>query len=230
MELNRSTAIVTGANKGIGKAITEKLLANGSKVTGWSRGNNDINHIDFNHISVDISKEMEVKTAMERSIDHLDGNLDILINNAGIGIFKFFDELTMDDFKQMMEINVYGTFYTTQLAMPWLKANEGGHIINLSSIAGLQGIKEATGYSASKFAIRGFSEALYREVKKYKVKVTCIYPGSVNTGFFDQYPGMKANPTFIDPNDIADSIVHLLSSPPNYCPSELVIRPMNPKY
>ena len=111
-----------------------------------------------------------------------------------------------------------------------MKRQQSGHIVNISSIAGKEGIAGATAYCGTKFAVRGISAALYKEVKEFNIKVSCVMPGSVNTHFFDRSEATRANPSMLHPADLAASIVQLLETPDNYNPSEIEIRPMNVRY
>jgi len=110
-----------------------------------------------------------------------------------------------------------------------MKKIEEGHIINISSIAGNTGIETLSGYCATKFAVRGLSQALYKEVRNHGVKVTCIYPGSVQTNFFDKIDGITINENMIKPQDIASTIIHCLMSSPNYHHVDIEVRPLHIK-
>lgn len=229
MELNGQTAIVTGVSKGIGKATAEALLRAGCKVAGWSRTKPEIGHESFLFVETDMSKPEDIQEAYAKTKKAF-GAPTILINNAGVGIFKSFEQLTPELWHQMFDVNVHGIYYACQAAYPGMKSAGGGHIVNISSIAGKMGNKQGSGYSATKFAVRGFSEALYREVKEDNVKVTCIFPGSVDTNFFDDLAGTKANPTMLHSEDIAQSILDVLRTRDNVNISEVELRPMNPVY
>jgi NADP-dependent 3-hydroxy acid dehydrogenase YdfG len=227
---NKHLAIVTGVSKGIGLAITKCLLEKGIAVAGWGRSKPDMDDNRFHFHRVDVADEKAVLDAFEKTIHGFEVDKLILINNAGVGVFKWVDDLTSEDWHAMMNVNVNALFYTVKAVLPFMKSSGKGHIINISSIAGLSGIPEATGYCATKYAVRGFSDALQKELKRFNIKVTCVYPGSVNTDFFVNYQRVKANDTMMHPNDVADSIAHLIETPDNFCPSELVIRPLNVDY
>lgn len=230
MNLNGKKAIVTGVSKGIGKSLVNKLLQQGVTVAGWSRTEPDIQHDNFKFFATNIADESSVLNSFNESVFYLGGNVDVLINNAGFGLFRTLENHTSEEWENMFAVNVHGIYYTCKQVVPLMKAKQYGHIINIASIAALQGINEATAYCGTKFAVRGISQALYQEVKKYNVKVTCVMPGSVNTDFFNETPGIKANPTMLIPDDLADTIIHLLQTPDNFNTSEIEIRPMNPKY
>lgn len=230
MNLTSKTAIVTGASKGIGKATVLALLDKGMKVAGWSRSNPGIQHPAFHFIQADVSKLQEVESAFEKTMELLEGKIHVLINNAGLGVFSKLEETSFENWQRMFDTNVNGIFYCTRKALPIMKEQKLGHIVNIASIAGLQGIEEATGYCATKFAVRGISQALFKEVRKSHIKVTCICPGSVNTDFFNAFPNINANDTMLNPKDVADTIVHILQTPDNYLTVEVELRPLNARY
>lgn len=230
MELKNSCAIVTGASSGIGLSTTKLLLQAGVVVAGWSRTEPDIQNAGFRHFKVDIADSNAVDKAYRETLLFFGKPVDILVNNAGLGYFKLFESLSHQEWHRMFDVNVHGLFNTTRLVIPAMKKNRKGHIINIASTAGKDGIPEATGYCATKFAVRGFSLALYKEVKKYGIKISCVFPGSVNTEFFTNYPGIHANESMLASGDIAKVIVQVLETPDGMNTSEIEIRPMNPDY
>lgn len=230
MELKGKKAIVTGASRGIGLAIVRALVSKGATVAGWSRKAPEMQHENFRFFEANVGQEAEVETAFAHSLEWLGGEVDILINNAGLGYFALMEKLTAEQWREMFDVNVHGIYYLTARALPGMKARRRGHIVNIASTAGLEAIPEATGYGATKFAVRGLSQSLYREVKKYDIKVTCVYPGSVNTDFFEHYEGITANDTMLHAADLAASIVHLLETPGNFVPLNFEVRPIHPKY
>lgn len=229
IKLKGNIAIVTGSSKGIGLATVNLLLKNGVKVAGWSRSETEVSHPDFKHFSVDIGDIQSVENAYNETISHFGENIHSLINNAGLGFTGLFEDLKVDEWQQMFDTNVNGIFYASRLVLPRMKKLGEGHIINISSIAGTTGVETLSGYCATKFAVRGLSQSLYKEVRKYGVKVTCIYPGSVQTNFFDEIDSITANENMMQPNDIADTILHCLTSSPNYHHVDIEVRPLRPK-
>lgn len=229
MELSNKVAIITGSSKGIGLATTNLLLQNGIKVAGWSRSETKISHPNFRNIQVDVSDLDSVEKGYKETISHFGNDVQILINNAGLGYSSLFEDTKVEDWKQMFDTNVHGIFYTTRLAIPQMKKLQEGHIINISSIAGNTGIQTLSGYCATKFAVRGLSQALYKEVRNDGIKVTCIYPGSVQTNFFDDFDGISAHENMMQPEDIASTVLHCLASSPNYHHVDIEVRPLRPK-
>lgn len=230
MKLQDRIAIVTGSSRGIGKEMCLALLDKGMKVAGWSRSAPEIEHENFAFFPVDMGKEDQVDAAYQATVAHFGEAVDVLINNAGYGSFSFLEDFSSAEWEDMFAVNVHGIYYVTKRVVPGMKARSYGHIINISSIAGKNGIAQGTAYCGTKYAVRGMSEALYREVKDHNIKVTCIFPGSVDTHFFDEVAGTAANPTMLHADDVAQLMVHQLEMPDNFNTSEVEIRPMRVRY
>jgi len=129
----------------------------------------------------------------------------------------------------MMNVNLNGVFYITRKLVPLFKRNEQHtHIVNIASVAGLIGNPQISGYNATKFGLRGFSEALFKELRFDKIKVTCVYPGSIATEFFEK-SGSSTHDHMMKADDVAHSIIHVLETPDNFLIDEITMRPLNPK-
>lgn len=228
-EIKGKLAVVTGVSKGIGKSTVEALLASGAKVAGWGRTNNHIEHENYFFIPTDVSDIEQVDSAYEKTKAHFNQDIQILINNAGLGYQGAMHEMPLEQWKQMFDVNVHGIFYCTRLVIEEMKKSGFGHIINISSIAGTTGIETMSGYCGTKFAVRGISHSIYKEVRDYGVKVTCIYPGSVKTNFFDTIDSVQVHDNMMMPEDIASTIMHALESSPNYHHVDIEVRPLMPK-
>jgi len=229
MNLKNKVAIVTGSSKGIGLATVHVLLEQGVKVAGWSRSKTKIEHPNFKYFEVDIGDVKSVENAYNQTVSRFQHNIQILINNAGLGYSALFEDLKLKKWKHMFDTNVNGILYVSRLVIPQMKKMQEGHIINISSVAGSTGIETLSGYCATKFAVRGLSQALYKELREYGIKVTCIYPGSVQTNFFDEIDSVTANKNMMQPEDIASTILHCLQSSPNYHHVDIEVRPLQPK-
>jgi NAD(P)-dependent dehydrogenase (short-subunit alcohol dehydrogenase family) len=155
------------------------------------------------------------------------GGVDILINNAGIGIFSSVESMSPEDFRAVLETNVFGVFYCCHEAIPVMKQRGGGYIINISSLAGANPHPQMAAYNASKFGLNGFSEALMQEVRHDGIKVTYIMPGSVNTEFGGDEPSDQKS-WQLQPDDIAEVVIDLLAYPGRALPSRIEIRPSRP--
>ena len=228
MVLSDRVAVVTGSSKGIGLETCIQLLQSGVKVAGWSRNKTDINHPDFLAVQTDVSNFEEVEKAFKNTLERF-GQVDILVNNAGLGFKDDFEKLPKEHWQTMFDVNVHGTYYCSRLVVPGMKERGYGHIVNVGSIAGLNGVKNMVGYSATKHAVTGMSHSMFMELRDFGIKVTCIYPGSVKTGFFDNIDDMSAHDHMMKAEDIAGTIMHALNSSPNYHHVDIEVRPLKPR-
>jgi NADP-dependent 3-hydroxy acid dehydrogenase YdfG len=229
MKLDNKIAVVTGVSRGIGLASVEALLDKGMKVAGWGRTAPDVRHDNFEFVECDVRRADSVQMAYKHTVEHFSGPVSVLVNNAGLGRSASLEEQDLDDWHLMFDTNVHGLFYCTKLVVPGMKQQGEGHIINISSIAGTTGIEQMSAYCATKHAVRGISHSLYKEVRDYGVKVTCIYPGSVQTNFFDNIDSVTVNDNMMRPEDIASTILHCLESHANYHHVDIEVRPLMPK-
>jgi NADP-dependent 3-hydroxy acid dehydrogenase YdfG len=228
MLLKGKNAIITGSSKGIGLSATEVLLRKGCRVAGWSRTPAPVQNENYLHVETDITNLEWVEKSFEETLKAF-GQIDILINNAGIGYMGDFEELETDKWHKMFDVNVHGMYYCTRMVIPGMKEKGYGHIVNIGSIAGTTAVKDMVGYASTKHAVTGLSHSLFMEVRSFGIKVTCIYPGSVKTNFFDKIDDIEVHDGMMRPSDIADTIVHVLESPPNYHHVDIEVRPLKPK-
>lgn len=223
MDLSNKTAIVTGASRGIGRSITEALLDQGVTVAGWSRSEpENLDHEHFHYIEADLTQPSSVDRAYEQTVDQLDDALSILINNAGVGYKGDLDSMPPDKWHYLFDLNVHGIFYVSRLVIPEMKSREEGHIINISSGAGTNGIAGMSCYSATKHAVVGLSRSLHQELRDFGIKVTCLSPGSVDTGFSDSEKNK------LQPDELAQSVVHILQCSQNFHYTDVQVRPLQP--
>jgi NAD(P)-dependent dehydrogenase (short-subunit alcohol dehydrogenase family) len=232
MDLSNKTALVTGGTKGIGRAIAESLIKAGARVVITARHEDEIAEAvsqlntpgpgtATGHVC-DVRNYNDVKSVFAK----LD-SLDILINNAGVGIFAPVESMNIEDFHTVLETNVFGVFYCCHEAIPLMKQRGGGYIINISSLAGANPHAKMAAYNASKFGLNGFSEALMQEVRYDGIKVSYIMPGSVNTEFGGDEPDDEKS-WQLQPQDIAQIVMNLLEFPDRALPSRIEIRPSRP--
>ena len=236
MDLNGKTAIVTGGTRGIGRAIAESLVSAGARVAITARDEQELSNTvsRLNQIRsgaaaayvCDVRDYEQVKSVFA-NIARDFGGVDILVNNAGIGIFKSVESTTADEFRAVLETNVFGVFYCCHEAIPLMKRRGGGYIINISSLAGTNAHPEMAAYNASKFGLNGFSEALMQEVRHDGIKVSYVMPGSVNTEFGGDEPSDRKS-WQLQPTDIARVVMDLLAYPDRSLPSRVEIRPSRP--
>lgn len=227
--LEGKNAIVTGASKGIGLEIVKILVTKGVNVVGWSRSAPEFESASFRSIRADVGDEKSVEKAYRQSVEFLGEDIHFLVNNAGYGVFGAFEDMSNSDWMGMFQTNVHGIFHVTKRVIPRMKAMDFGHIINVSSIAGKNPVKSAVGYASTKHAVTGLSHSLFMELRDFGIKVSCIYPGSVKTGFFDDIDEIQANEFMMKPYDVAKTIVSLFETSPNYLPVEIEVRPLRPK-
>jgi 3-oxoacyl-[acyl-carrier protein] reductase len=225
-------ALVTGGTRGIGKAIAASLLNHGASVAICGRSDSAVNETlaDLSPAAniigrkADIGNPDEVHTLF-RYIDHHFPQLDILINNAGIGIMKPAADLTIEDWQSTLNLNLSGVFYCCREALPGFRKQGHGYIINISSLAGKNPFAGGAAYNASKFGLNGFSEALMLDHRNDGLRVTTIMPGSVATNF-----GKGGGEDWkIAPEDIADIVISLLRMPERTTVSAVEVRPSRPR-
>ncbi len=236
MNLSGKIAIITGGTKGIGRGIAEALVRSGADLCISARKQDEIERAvaelkasaetRVTGTVCDVRDYDQVKALFEHTTSQL-GGVDILINNAGIGIFESVEEMSPEDFRAVLETNVFGVFYCCHEAIPLMKQRGGGYIINISSLAGANAHPMMAAYNASKFGLNGFSEALMQEVRHDGIKVSYIMPGSVNTEFGGDEPS-EAKSWQLRPEDIARVVIDLLHHDDRALPSRVEIRPSRP--
>ena len=236
MNLKGKAAIVTGGTKGIGRAIAEALVLAGVDVCITARKRGEIDDtITFlagpsrgrsTGIVCDVREHSQVKAVFERTVSEF-GGLDILVNNAGIGVFAKVEDMSPEDFRAVLETNLFGVYYCCHEAIPLMKQRGGGYIINISSLAGTNAHPQMAAYNASKFGLNGFSEALMQEVRHDGIKVSYIMPGSVNTEFGGDAPSSEKS-WQLQPKDVAQVVMDLLHHDERSLPSRVEIRPSKP--
>lgn len=234
MQLKSKTVILTGASSGLGKSLAIALVAKGAKVYGIARRLEKLEALHtqlgdlFIPVNLDITQENQIKSWVTTNFN-LTHIPDVLINNAGLGSFHKIDEMTSITWLDIMNVNLNGMFYLTAAITKLLKQkNTHSHIVNIGSILGKVGRIDASAYCTSKFGVQGFSEALRMELRAYKVKLTCVNPGSIDTDFL-QSSGIQAHCNMLHPDDLAQTIIHILETPDNMLIDDITIRPLDPR-
>jgi len=228
-------AIVTGGTRGIGRAIAERLLREGASVAVCSRLHDNVQAFlkDFEAgadgrlmaETADVSKLEDVRRFFG-SVDARFGGVDLLINNAGIGVFKSVADLTPEEWRRTIDLNLSGVYYCSHEALPRMQRRGAGYIINIGSLAGKNAFAGGAAYNASKFGLNGFSEAMMLDHRYDNVRVSCIMPGSVDTEFSAR---AGAAPWKIQPEDVAEVVAVLLRMPARSLVSRVEIRPSKPQ-
>jgi 3-oxoacyl-[acyl-carrier protein] reductase len=228
-------ALITGGSKGIGFGIAEALLKEGYKVAITSRtiasanqaASHLVTHGDVLAIEADVADYKSQQDAVKLILEKW-GQLDILIANAGVGHFAPIDELDVDLWKETIDTNLTGVFYSIKATVEEIKKVKG-HIFTISSLAGTNFFAGGSAYNASKFGLTGFTQSVMLDLRKYGVKVSTIMPGSVASHFNDHQPNTEDDAWKIQPEDIGKLIVDLLAMPARTLPSKVEIRPTTPK-
>lgn len=227
-------AYITGGTKGIGFGIAEVLLKNGIRVAVSGRKLEDAQEAAKN-LSADDSKVLGIasdvrnfddeKKAVEAIVEKF-GRLDYVIANAGLGVFKPVDELSLDEWNSMLDTNLTGIFHTLKASVDELKKSEG-YYITISSLAGTNFFEKGSGYNASKFGAVGFTQAAMIDLRKYNIKVSTIMPGSVSSHFNGNDPA-ENDAWKIQPEDLGELILNIFNMNPRTLPSKIEIRPSKP--
>jgi NADP-dependent 3-hydroxy acid dehydrogenase YdfG len=179
-------------------------------------------------IPADLRSPQEIPPIVDSVINEW-GKIDVLVNNAGILHLKPFLEITLEEYNEMMDVNMRAAFLLTQNVISHMISRKSGAIVNIASLAGKNGFKTGTGYGASKFAVRGFAASLMAEVREHNIRVITIFPGSVDTPMLERSPNSPLRETMLQPEDIAHAAYSAIHVPPRAMMSEIDLRPSNPR-
>lgn len=228
--LTDKVAVVTGAGSGIGEAIATLLHEEGEKVILAGRNKDKLQNV-ANQLAQDSVKVVPTDVTKKEEVDELIkiaqqtfGGLDIVINSAGQMLSSKITDYQVDEWDSMIDVNIKGTLYTTQAALPTMLEQSSGHLINIASISGFEVTKSSTIYSATKAAVHTITQGLEKELAKTGVKVTSISPGMVDTAITAAY-----NPTDrkkLEPQDIAEAVLYALTQPSHVNVNEITVRPV----
>ncbi len=229
--LKGKTAIITGGTKGIGYGVAEALLAQGMNVAITSRSAEAVqkaaDQLGSNCLGLvaDVRDYASQQAAVQATIDKF-GGVDAMIANAGVGHFASINDMSIEHWNEVIDVNLTGVFYSTKASLDALKKSEG-YLITIASLAGTNFFAKGSAYNASKFGLVGFSQAVMLDVRDQGVKVSTIMPGSVATHFNDHTPS-EADAWKIQPEDIGKLVVDLLTMHPRTLPSKVEVRPSMP--
>lgn len=234
MVLKGKTALVTGGGRGLGAAISANLAAAGADIVIV-----DIDRelaascvrslaqfpVRASSLCFDVSDPIAVADAVQEVHAHL-GGLDIVINNAGIDVTAPVDEIGTTAWRQVLMTNLYGPYLLTQAVVPLMKAQGGGHIVNIASTASKRAWPNASAYHATKWGLLGLSHALHAELRPYGIKVTAVIAGGMRTPFLlDRFPDIDPD-TLQDPASVANAVRFVLTQPPGTVIPEVMVLPM----
>jgi 3-oxoacyl-[acyl-carrier protein] reductase len=232
-----TTALVTGATHGIGRATAFALGRAGYRVGVCARTSAKVESlvaelreagIEAAGRAADVADPVQVTGAVEYVSQTL-GEIGVLVNNAGVLIARPIEKLTLEDWDATMATNLRGLFLTTRAVLPPMRARGHGDIVNVASLAARNGFAGGSAYVASKHAVLGFGRALMLELRKEGIRVITVCPGSVDTGMLRDQPMLKSDPVrILQPEDVAETILHSLRLPERALVSEVDIRPSNP--
>jgi NAD(P)-dependent dehydrogenase (short-subunit alcohol dehydrogenase family) len=229
---------VTGGTRGIGRAIAERLVREGASVAICGRTKESVSRAvqEFETAGGEIFGQAADVTRVEdvrkffQAVDDRFGGLDVLVNNAGAGVFRKVGEMSPEDWHRNIDLNLNGPFYCTREALPRFERRGGGFVVNISSLAGKNAFSGGAGYNASKFGLTGFSEALLLDHRNDNIRVSYIMPGSVATEFSGSPTDRSGDTSWmIAPQDVAEVVALVLRMPARTMVSRVEMRPSRPK-
>ncbi|MDT8340101.1 MAG: SDR family oxidoreductase [Longimicrobiales bacterium] len=232
-DLSGRVAVVTGGSEGIGRAVAHALAREGASVMLTSRSPDRARAVAaeldadvrgaVRGAGCDVRDPAQCRVLVEATMEAF-GALHVLVNNAGVGIFKPIQEMTEEEYLTQIETNLNGVFFCTRAALPHLRAADDAWIINVGSLASRNTFGGGVGYNASKFGLLGMTEAMMLDLRYEGIRTSIIMPGSVNTGFSPA----GDRPWAIQPEDVGDTVLQLLSYPQHTLVSRVEMRPSAP--
>lgn len=215
MKLKNKNVIITGGSSGIGKETARELINRGAKVVITGRDYNKLekvaNQLNAIPLQFDISDLKSIPNKAKEAINLLDGKIDILINNAGIGVFPLLGEITEENLLEVYNTNVFGLILLTQEILPFFKKQNYGDIINIGSTASSKGFSRGSVYASSKFAVKGITQSWQAELRKNNIRVCLVNPSEVTTAFSDKQRREREEVVNkLGATDVAHTIVSVL--------------------
>ncbi|MBC8156227.1 MAG: SDR family oxidoreductase [Bacteroidetes bacterium] len=235
MSLTNKTIIISGASRGLGRAAARLFAEKGANVLATARTADDLNTLEAENparIAVvvgDVANEADMQRVVQTALDRF-GSLDVVINNAGYGVFKNVDELSVDEWDALMATNVKGTFVLTKAALPTLKAQKSGHIVVVASDVAKRTFAGGSLYTASKYAQEAFMGSLRKEVRPNGIKVSGVYSGLVDSHFHAKGQGHETSANWLKEQDMAEALYYIISQPAHVVIDELMIHPLEQDY
>ena len=240
--LQGKVALVTGASSGIGEATAIALARAGARLAIAARRRDRLDGVagriadlrcESLVLEADVAQPEQAETIVARTVERW-GRLDLLVNNAGLMALSPIDRAQVEDWKRMLDLNLLGLMVATRAALPHMRRQKDGHVVNISSTAGRVANPDASVYAATKFGVGAFSEALRREVYKDNIRVTIIEPGAVATELRDHVPDRDTRERIdtwarsmrqLQSEDVAAAILYAVSQPPHVNVNEILLRP-----
>jgi NAD(P)-dependent dehydrogenase (short-subunit alcohol dehydrogenase family) len=232
--LSGKVALITGGARGLGVAIGQALAEVGAIViladirmdlAEQAAKELQANGMEAIALSLDITNEQQIQTAVQKILDQY-GKIDVLVNNAGTDVTLSVEELTIEDWDRVMNVNLRAPFVLSKFILPLMKQQGSGHIVNIASTAAKRAWANASAYHASKWGLMGLSHALHVEGRPHGVKVTAVVAGGMRTPFLlDRFPDIDPN-VLQDPKNVADTVRYVLMQPAETVISEIMVIPM----
>lgn len=234
MKLEGKIALITGAGRGIGRASAIRFAREGAKLVLASRTQSELDTLakelldlydtDSLVVPCNVTKAAEVKSLVDRAVSTF-GRIDILLNSAGVGYLKPVTELTVEEFDEMIDVNLKGTFYASKFVSEVMVKQKSGHIINLPGILGKAVMRMSSGYSASKYGVTGLAKAMTQDLMRDGVKISLLHFGGVNTTFWDKITMRVQREKMLTVDQAADMVLLCATQPEQLVLGELVLQP-----
>ncbi|WP_345264797.1 SDR family oxidoreductase [Nibrella viscosa] len=235
MPVEHKVFIISGASRGIGRATALLLAEKGANVVVTARNADELKTLETEAggriiaVPGDVANESDMQQVVQTALDRF-GRIDVVINNAGYGVFKNVDELTVEEWDALMATNVKGTFLLTRAALPAMKAQGEGHIVVVASDVAKRTFAGGSLYTASKYAQEAFMGALRKEVRPHGIKVSGVYSGLVDSHFHAKGQGHETSQNWLKENDMAEALYYIVSQPAHVVIDELMIHPLEQEY
>jgi NADP-dependent 3-hydroxy acid dehydrogenase YdfG len=234
----KKVTLISGASRGIGRALSARLAREQHFVILLARNAEELgeleNEIDSSGgkslaMPCDIADEVQVEAVVAQVLRDF-GHIDVVVNNAGAGVFKNVEDISAAEWSQLMDVNVKGSFLLTKAVLPHFKAKGSGHVVGIASDVSKRTFAMGGLYTATKYAQHAFFESLRREVRSLGVKVSVVYPGLVDTYFHGKATGDAKQVMYLRPEDIADAVAYILNAPEHVLIDELMLHPMSQEW
>jgi NADP-dependent 3-hydroxy acid dehydrogenase YdfG len=240
MNVENKTIIISGASRGIGRATALLLAQHGANVVATARNADDLKQLEVTAtegsvrgkivtVPGDVANEADMAAVVKAALDQF-SRIDVVINNAGYGVFKNVDEITVSEWDDLMATNVKGTFILTKAALPSMKAHGSGHIVVVASDVAKRTFAGGSLYTASKYAQEAFMGALRKEVRPFGIKVTGVYSGLVDSHFHEKGHGHETSQNWLKNEDMAESMLFIVSRPAHVVIDEFMVHPLEQEY
>ena len=240
MNVENKTVIISGASRGIGRATALLLAKHGANVVVTARNADELaqlvteatdGHVRGTIVAVpgDVSNEADMANVVNTALDQFQ-HVDVVINNAGFGIFKNVDEISVSEWDDVMATNVKGTFVLTKAALSAMKSHGSGHIVVVASDVAKRTFAGGSLYTASKYAQEAFMGALRKEVRPFGIKVTGVYSGLVDSHFHEKGHGHETSKNWLKEDDMAESMLFIISRPAHVVIDEFMVHPLEQEY